>query len=548
MIIYEDSDFLYLKFKYNETLVMLCRRIPFSKWDKKKCAWIIKKEFNIYVSKLVFWALRKKIINHIKKINLDVDFDLPKLEEYKDAHNLLLKPFPYQLEGIDYILKHKKVLVSDQPGLGKTLQAIGAIFIAKSFPCLIVCKSALKYNFQKEIKMITGEEAIILDKKNKDNWSDNINFGTKFFITNFEYLKQPFVEEIKKTSRTTIKLKKSCSLFKSLIVDESHYIKSNKTLQTKIIKKISKDKDYRILLTGTPVVNKMDDLIPQLQVLDTLDAFGGYTTFRAKYCSNDTTKAQRKELNFMLWNTCYYRRMKHEIENQLPLKMRQFINVDIENRSEYEACERDLATYLKQYKKESDTKIRRSLNGSILVKMNVLKQIAAKGKLNVFKQFVQKTIDNDEKIVIFGFLKEIVNDVYNEFKDVSVRVTGDENSKQKEASKVAFQKDESVRSIILNFKSGKEGITLTKSSTVAFSELPYTFADCEQAEDRVHRIGQTKNVQCYYFIARNTIDEHIMNLINNKKALAEDVAGGEDITQESTIQIALSYFENKKLI
>jgi len=76
---------------------------------------------------------------------------------------------------------------------------------------------------------------------------------------------------------------------------------------------------------------------------------------------------------------------------------------------------------------------------------------------------------------------------------------------------------------------------LTASSRVAFVEFPWTFADCEQAEDRAHRIGQKNSVNCYYFLGKNTIDESIWDIIQTKKDIANDVTGTDDQVPEKTV-------------
>lgn len=548
--IYQDSNEIMVQFDYQPILVDVIKRIPERKYEPEKKYWSIKKCYSDYVSKFVWWCLKKRYILKVVRQELEAQFELPELQPYKSEHGLLLEPYPYQLEGIDYIVKHKNVLIGDQMGLGKTLQAIAGVNITKSYPCLIICKSGLKYNWLNEVKKFLGEDAIVIDKKNKDSLNDYISFGTKFFITNYEYLKQPFCSVFEKnqtSKRYKITLNDNAKLFKSLIVDESHYCRTNSNQWTKIIKKISKNIDMKLLITGTPMVNNYKDYIPQLEILGQLEAFGGYKKFNDRYCAGEKKCSNAAELNFLLWNTCYFHREKHKVLKDLPSKSRQYISLDITNRKEYDDCERDLANYLKQYKKATDTEIMRSLRGEIMVKMTTLKYIAAKGKLKAVVEFIKNTTIN-EKLVMFGFLKEIVNSIEDNFKNISVRITGNENAKQKQLSKDRFQAEEDIKLAILNYKSGKEGVTLTASSKVAFIEFPWTWADCEQAEDRVHRIGQKNNVNCYYFIGKDTIDEYIISIIQSKKELSEAVTLDEDVTNESKIELALNYFENKNMI
>ena len=130
------------------------------------------------------------------------DYTIPDLPKLTVPHGLLLEPYEYQKEGIAYALQHKRCIFGDQPGLGKTLQAIGTVTIAKAYPCLVVCPAALKINWQREFKKFAGKQAIILDDKNKSSWQrfyeQKKADGTALcdiFITNYESLKKSLYRE-----------------------------------------------------------------------------------------------------------------------------------------------------------------------------------------------------------------------------------------------------------------------------------------------------------------------------------------------------------------
>ena len=135
---------------------------------------------------------------------------------------------------------------------------------------------------------------------------------------------------------------------------------------------------------------------------------------------------------------------------------------------------------------------------------------------------------------MFCFLKEVVAALKREFPK-AVTVTGDDNDKQKQYSVDKFQQDENCKLIILNYRSGGTGLTLTAASNVLFVEFPYTAADCEQAEDRAHRNGQKNAVNCIYLLGNGTIDEYLYNLIQTKRGIANAVTGTDDIVEEKVI-------------
>ena len=416
-----------------------------------------------------------------------------------------------------------------------TLQAIGTSFIAKTWPVLVICPASLKINWQREWKKFTGKDAIILDDRNKNNWHRYYEMGCcDVFITNYESLKKFFVEDFAGGVTRSIKLKPVASLFKCVIIDESHRCKSSKTQQSKICYKLCQGKEYRFLLTGTPSINGPGDLIQQLKIMNRLDDFGGYKSFEANFMGGPRQASNLEMLNWRLWNTCFFRREKAKVLDQLPDKMRQVVNVDITNRKEYQDAEHDLIGYLAAYENADDEKLRRAERGKVMVQMQKLRQIAARGKISAAVEFIQDIIDSGEKLIVFAFLKEVVQEIKKVFPN-AVTIVGDNTSQERQDAVDRFQNDPKCNLIICNYKSAGVGLTLTASSRVAFVEFPWTFADCEQAEDRAHRIGQKNSVNCYYFLGKNTIDEDIWNLIQTKKDIANDVTGTDDQVPEKTV-------------
>lgn len=547
MLIQEDEKNYFLQFKYHPLMVDVVKRIPGRKFDSKLNMWVIPKSFyppgkytqKAYVDIFANWAVKygyeKSVQKGAQASRPDVHYTLPPMPELLSPHGLKIEPFPYQKQGIAYALQKKRCFFGDQPGLGKTLQAIGTSFIAKTWPVLVICPASLKINWQREWKKFTGKDAIILDDRNKNNWYRYYEMGCcDVFITNYESLKKFFVEDFAGGVTRSIKLKPVANLFKCIIIDESHRCKSSKTQQSKICYKLCQGKEYRFLLTGTPSINGPGDLIQQLKIMNRLDDFGGYKSFEANFMGGPRQASNLEMLNWRLWNTCFFRREKAKVLDQLPDKMRQVVNVDITNRKEYQDAEHDLIGYLAAYENADDEKLRRAERGKVMVQMQKLRQIAARGKISAAVEFIQDIIDSGEKLIVFAFLKEVVQEIKKVFPN-AVTIVGDNTSQERQDAVDRFQNDPKCQLIICNYKSAGVGLTLTASSRVAFVEFPWTFADCEQAEDRAHRIGQKNSVNCYYFLGKNTIDEDIWNLIQTKKDIANDVTGTDDQVPEKTV-------------
>lgn len=546
-----------ISFPYHPMLVTCVKRIPSVAKNIKKAyladekAWKVETQDESYVKIMADWAVnygycsRKQWRESSRNLN---DYSIPEMPKLEVPHGLLLEPYDYQKEGIAYALKYKRCIFGDQPGLGKTLQAIGTVTIAKSYPCLVICPAALKINWQREFKKFAGKQALILDDRNKGSWQRFIE--TKccdIFITNYESLKKFFVLRVKDDARFTMKsieFDPRISLFRSVIIDESHKCKSTKTQQSKFVEGICKGKEYILELTGTPVVNDNTDLIQQLKIMGRLEDFGGYKFYVDRYCDGLKKSSNLKELNWRLWNTCFFRREKSKVLTQLPDKSRQYIEVDISNRREYDKAENDLIQYLKDYKNASDEKIAKAMRGEVMVRMGILKSISARGKIKVFSEFIHDVIDGGEKLIVFAYLKDVVHELKKLFPD-AVLVTGDENPSQKQMSVDRFQNDPNCKLIILNYKSGGTGLTLTASSRVAFIEFPWTFSDCEQAEDRAHRNGQKNNVNCYYYLGKDTIDRYMYDVIQTKKSIANGVTGTDDVVKENMVDMAMNLFSGR---
>lgn len=570
----ETPNTFRLSFAYNPTMLEVIKRVPsVPRWDSQEKEWIVKKESlsyppgrdaRWYVEAFATWAVAQRYCTNIsrRKETHDVVFEIPPMKEFVGEHFMLLNPYPYQLEGVRYALDHQRCIFGDQPGLGKTLQAICAVVKAHkeaerygdSFPTLVICPASLKINWQREFKKFAGITATILDDKNTDTWHRFYELKDRtgeplssVFIVNYESLKKFFVIGTKNTSRMTLKsivFDERIKLFKSVIIDESHKCKSRKTQQAKYVEGICKGKKWIFALTGTPVVNNNTDLIQQLNILNRLDDLGGYRRFVDRYCDGPKQSSNLRELNYRLSVCCFFRREKAKVLTQLPDKMRQYITCDITNRKEYQDAENDVINYLRQYKNANDDKVARAMRGQVMVKMGILKQIAARGKIKAVSEFVHDVIDGGEKLILFAYLKEVVDALKNEFPD-AVTVTGSDNIVQKQEAVDRFQNDPECKLIILNYKSGGTGLTLTAASRVGFIEFPWTYSDCEQAEDRAHRNGQKNAVNCYYFLGDRTIDRYMYNVIQTKKNIANEVTGTTTQIEEDVIDITMNLFQDK---
>lgn len=425
----------------------------------------------------------------------------------------------------DYIVTHN------------TFQSIAAVSIAKAYPCLVVCPAAMKMTWKREFMKFIGKNAVILDNENKDNWQQMFITGTcNVFITNYESVKKFFIRRIKgnRISVKNLVVDQRASIFKTVIIDESHRVKNSSCHYAKYLEAICKGKEYIFMLTGTPVVTRVRDLVQQLKVMGRIDDFGGATRFISRFCSSSVTNEELGLLNSLLWRTCYFRREKTLVLKELPEKIRQYYSCELTNRKEYDSAEQDLARYLKKYKDASDDKLKTLIANEAIVKIGVLRQISAEGKISEAKKIIADYISAQKKVIVFTAHKSIASKIKQSFPD-AVTVTGSDNPEQKQKSVDSFQNNTECKVIIVNIQSGGVGITLTAASDVLFVEMPWTSADCDQCECRAHRNGQKNVVTCVYLLGKNTFDERMYDLIQKERSTSSIITGAVNDTREQII-------------
>lgn len=525
-----------------------------AKWNFEKKVYVIPIDYK----EQVYTIGKKCRASHIQiKDNLpervDVIPALPKLKFDLGIVNKIngYKPRAYQEEGIARGLQLKRFINGDQPGLGKTLQSIGTVYGAEkqgevTFPCLVICPSALKINWKREFEMWTDKKAMVLTDKTKTNWHRFHEMGlADVFIVNFESLEKYFVTYKPATKdlehSNQIVMDPRINLFKSVIIDEIHKLKNKNSIRAKICIKITKNKQYIIGLTGTPVVNLPIDLFSQLAIIFKLQHFGGANGFTERYCEGGRGKANLKELNYLMNMNCYFMRKKEDVLKDLPPLSRQTLICSITNQPEFDRVKNDFQAFLKS-SDLTDAEIKKKVNGQVIVQITMLLQLSAIGKIEAAKEYIDEITGSGQKIVVFCKHKAVVDLLKKEYLK-AVTVTGQDNEFQKQAAVDSFQKNENTNIIILNHKAGGVGITLTASSEVLMLELPWTQADCEQCEARCHRMGQPSNVRATYLLGDNTLDQWLYDIIQEKKAIANAVTGTEDTIPVSILNRVMDLFK-----
>jgi SWI/SNF-related matrix-associated actin-dependent regulator 1 of chromatin subfamily A len=249
-----------------------------------------------------------------------------------------------------------------------------------------------------------------------------------------------------------------------------------------------------------------------------------------------------------LSQTCYLRRNKSEVATEIPPKTRSVVTLDIDNRREYQKASQGFDDYyveqvmehpellnrlaelsgeqlrLERQAVESEAFGRTEMAGGVM-RLTTLQTLVAQGKQEAVGDWIENFLASGEKLVVFAMRKEMVNYLSKRF--AAPKIDGSVPAARRTELVHKFQTDPTVLLMVLQVKAGSVGITLTAATNVAFAELPWDPADCEQGEDRVHRIGQLDAVNCYYLIARETVEEYVYRVLESKRLIMNRVNTGQ---------------------
>ncbi len=288
-------------------------------------------------------------------------------------------------------------------------------------------------------------------------------------------------------------------------------------------------------LTGTPVMNRPPELISQLRILGRLGDFGSGAQFSQRFRG----PGAHQRLHWHLRARCFARRLKAEVLPQLPAKTRAVVPVALDNEPDYRLAEQDVIAWLRTQPldlRQLDAKVAAALRAERLVRLNALKLLAARGKLRAALYWLHDFLSSGEPLVVFARHREIQHAVLERFPD-ALHLLGEDSQRARDQAVRLFQGTESTANqlIVCSIEVAGQGITLTRSSNVAFLELDWTPAKHDQAEDRCHRIGQQDAVNATYLLAAGTIDETIATLLERKRAVIGAVTDGRDEDERGVV-------------
>jgi SWI/SNF-related matrix-associated actin-dependent regulator 1 of chromatin subfamily A len=430
---------------------------------------------------------------------------------------------PFQRAGVRYALDRRRTFIADEQGLGKTVQALATIEADDAFPTVVVCPASMKLVWEREANHWLPKRTVaVLGGRTDDVWTEE-TASAEIVVLNYDILDW-HADRLSELEP------------RALILDESHYVKNARAARTKAALELANrlpDDALRLALTGTPILNRAEELVSQLRVLGRLKDFGSGArlTRRFKAAGSDD------RLHWNLRAHCYVRRTKKQVLPQLPAKRHDTVPVLLSNEHEYRLAERDVIAWLQTLPldlRSIDAKVAAALRAEQLVRLNNLRQLAARGKLPTALAWVADFLESGEPIVVFAEHIATQKAVLERFPG-ALHILGSDTAQARQHAVDSFQDEDGPQLIVCSLKAASQGITLTRASNVAFLELDWTPARHDQAEDRLHRIGQDSAVTAWYLLAPDTIDETMAELLERKRSLIDAVTDGEVRDEERLV-------------
>ncbi len=442
---------------------------------------------------------------------------------------LKAKLFPYQIEGVLFSAAMGRSILADDMGLGKTIQAVAMAQLMKDHmqvqKVLIICPTSLKYQWQSEIEKFTSEKSTVVEG----------NYINRKFL----YNQENSLYKITSYNMAVNDLESINNYQPDLIIlDEAQRIKNWQTRVSQSIKKLQSK--YALVLTGTPLENKIQELYSLVQFVDPL-LLGSLYNFTSAYEQKDETGKiiGYKNLNEIKGRLKHImlRRTKKQVLTQLPARIDKTLFIDISNEqkiihNEYAEIVMKLVARWRKIgflKEEDRQRLMISLNMMRMVcnSTYIIDQVTNhQTKLDELFNIVEEVIaTSDEKIVIFSQWERFTRLIAIELDRLKIgyaNLNGTIPSHKRKDLFERFNNDINCR-IFLSTDAGGVGLNLQAGSYLLNMDLPWNPAVLEQRIARIYRQGQKRNVNIINFVAQHTIEHSMLGKLKFKTALAEGI-------------------------
>jgi SNF2 family DNA or RNA helicase len=535
-------------FDFNQYIVDALKAIPTFYYHKKDNVW----EFPIcYLGRLL------DSLTFLDEIQLNL-LDTPKSRQFRSnkQYNLeplsetekisfKMKPFDHQLEAINFGLDKEKWLLLDSMGLGKTNSII---WLAETLKrrgvidhCFIICGvNSLKQNWKKEIEKFSTESAVVLGEyttrtgtiryRSMDKRATQLKDPIEefFVITNLESLRDDRIIEA---------FKKSSNKFGMIAFDEAHKAATKTSQQGTNLLKL--EAPFKVAATGTLITN--NPLSAYVPLSWTGNDQSILTTYKSQYCNfggiHNAQVIGFKNLEVLQEEiqSCSLRRTLDQVRSDMPPKTvtLEVLEPDEGQRKFYEA--------IKEGVKEEADKIELKSANLLALTTRLRQATACPGllttqkvesiKVNRCVEYIEELTSQGEKVVVLSVFKETLNDLASKLEQFRFSVNTGDTPDAIVASNVSrFQEDPNEQVFIGTWGKVGTGWTLNAASYLICIDTPYTAAMFDQGTDRIWRVNNERPAFITVLICKDTIDERVQEIIENKKELGEYLVDGIEFT------------------
>jgi hypothetical protein len=452
---------------------------------------------------------------------------------------------------------HRGFLLADEPGLGKTAQALIAAEVAGAFPLLVVVPNVVKTNWLREVRQwLPQRRPTVVHGDGVE-----LNAFSDIFIVNYDILDR-HVGWLSKFD------------FRGMVVDEAHFIKNKDSQRSKHVQAVARTIRGRlrhpllVALTGTPLINQIEDFRMIWQFLGWIDDKKPLGELMAKLEATGLTPADPgffQEARKAVISMGIVRRKKQDVAADIPARRIADIPVELDGeagRSIVDAERALVGRLLERYDRViaargvpvegiDDDLVRLVCNSEVEETTqddngdNVFTLVRKIGqaKAVMAADYTAQLARNVGKVVFFAKHIDVLDQAHAHFASAGIKTTsirGDQSTTARQAAIDAFTNDDDVQVIVCSLLAAGVGVNLQAASNVVLAELSWTSAEQTQAIDRVHRIGQELPVTAWRILAAQTIDTRIAELIDLKSGLAARALDGEEteVGVETTMQVA----------
>ncbi|MGC0142487.1 DEAD/DEAH box helicase [Pseudactinotalea sp. Z1732] len=478
--------------------------------------------------------------------------DLPPMPRFDRFSPPGMELMPHQIRLLEAVRRgHRSFLLADEPGLGKTAQSVLAASVADTYPMLAVVPNVVKINWAREVQRWTPQRRVTVIHGD----GDDMDAFADVFVVNYTVLDRHL------SWLSTLG-------FRSMVVDEAHFIKNLSSQRSQHVLNLSRQiragtpggKPLMMALTGTPLINDVEDFNAIWQFLGWTDGQQPCTELMQGLETTGLTPADRAfypAARAAVIDLGIVRRTKSEVAKDLPAKRVADLPVELDDEigRSIRAAEAEVGRRLAaQYRRlEAAQEVSYVPPGQLDVAL--LRKVAlaelessrnAKSGDNVFTMvrrigqaksalaadYTAQLVRSVGKVVFFAKHIDVMDTAEDMLAEAGLRtvsVRGDQSAKARQNAIDAFQNDPEVSVAVCSLTAAGVGLNLHAASNVVLAELSWTAAEQEQAIDRVHRIGQDDSVTAWRILAAHTIDTKIAELIDAKAGLAARALDGADV-------------------